>query len=96
MSTYSSFNLIDFIRGIVVPLLLLFGVVLVVSGILNALSTTEIHTLNNGVIITYPKLLIGSIMSIAGLIIAIFSYHVFHGKIKLQKTNSALSQSNMR
>jgi K+-transporting ATPase A subunit len=81
----SSVDLIDLIKRIIAPLFLLFGVILVVSGVLNAISVNEIHTLSNEVIITYPKLLVGSIMSIGGLVIAILSYLIFHGKIKLQK-----------
>jgi hypothetical protein len=81
----SSVGLVDLIKRIVAPLFLLLGVILVVSGIFNAFPVNEIHTLSNEVIITYPKLLIGSIMSIGGLVISILSYIIFHGKIKLQK-----------
>jgi hypothetical protein len=87
----SSVDLIDLIKRIVAPLFLLLGVILIVSGILNASSVNEIHTLSNVVMITYPKLLIGSIVSVIGLVIAVFSYLIFHGKIKLQKTRSSIS-----
>jgi uncharacterized protein YacL len=68
----SSVDLIDLIKRIVAPLFLLLGVILIVSGILNASSVNEIHTLSNVVRITYPKLLIGSIVSVIGLVIAVF------------------------
>ncbi len=87
----SSVGLIDLIKRIVTPLFLLLGVILVVSGILNAFSVNEIHTLGNVVVITYPKLLIGSIMSVIGLVIAVFSYLIFHGKVQLQKARRSTS-----
>ena len=59
--------------------------VVLVSGFFNAISTNTIITLNNGVLVTYPKLIIGSIGSIAGLVIAVLSYLVFHGKIELKR-----------
>ncbi len=81
----SSVGLIDLIKRVVAPLFLLLGVILVVSGFSNALSTVEIITLDNQVITTYPRLYVGILISLAGLATAIVSYLVFHGEIKLQK-----------
>jgi hypothetical protein len=82
---YSSIDWIRIIRNYIAPLFLLFGVILIVSGFFNAISTNTIITLSNGVIVTYPKLVIGAIVSIAGLVIAVLSYLVFHGKIELKR-----------
>jgi K+-transporting ATPase A subunit len=83
----SSVDLIDLIKRIMAPLFLLFGIILFVRGILNAFSGNEIHTLSNEVFVTYPRLLLGSLMSVIGVVIAVFSYLIFHGKIELQKLN---------
>ncbi|MGZ4850411.1 MAG: hypothetical protein ACXV2C_03415 [Candidatus Bathyarchaeia archaeon] len=61
-------------------LILLFGIILTTSGFYNAISTTEIHTLSGNVILTYPKLHVGILMCIIGLIVAIGGYLQLHGK----------------
>ncbi len=91
MLNNSSIDLIGVFRRIIAPLLLLLGVILIVSGILNASSTTEIITLNNQVITTYPRFHVGILISVVGSAIAIFSYLVFHGKIKLQKNHISVN-----
>jgi len=85
MANYSSTDWINVIRRIIAPLLLLFGVILISSGFFNAISSTTTITLSGAVIVTYPKIIVGSIVSFGGLIIAVFAYLVFHGKIELRK-----------
>jgi hypothetical protein len=65
-------------------LTMFFGIILIESGILNATSTNTIHTLSNTVIVTYPKLFVGLLMTIIGVATAVGGYLIFHGKLRLK------------
>lgn len=63
------------------PFLMLLGIILISSGFINAMYTIESHPSNNQTVKEYPRLLVGSVIGIIGVIITVFSYLIIHNKI---------------
>ena len=68
-------------------IILLFGIILTVSGAINAASTNTIITKTHEVVLTYNRLYVGFLMSIIGVATAVVGYRLFHGRLEFQ-TNS--------
>lgn len=71
-------------------LLLLFGIILTVSGVFNAASTNTIITQTHETIIAYPRLYVGALIGIIGVATAVVGYSLFHGRLKLQTNKTGL------
>ena len=67
------------------PFLMLFGVILIVSGILNAFYTIEVHPSDTQIVLVYPRLLVGSMIGIVGVVVSVFSYLIIHNKIRIAR-----------
>lgn len=67
------------------PLLMLFGVILIVSGILNAMYSVTSFPSDNKIVTTYPRLFEGSVILIIGMAISVFSYLLIHNKIGITR-----------
>ncbi len=62
-------------------ILMLLGVILIVSGVGNAMYSIETHPSDTQTVVVYPKLLVGSAISLIGVSVSIFSYLILHNKI---------------
>ena len=73
------------LMNLIPPFLLLFGVILTVSGLFNAMYTIESHPSDNETVLEYPRLFVGSVIAIVGFCISIFSYLLLHNKIGIAR-----------
>ncbi len=81
----SSVDLIDLIKRIIAPLFLLLGVVLIIGGILNAMFSITTYPSDSQTVTVYPRLYVGSVIAIIGLVVSVFSYLIIHNKIGIAK-----------
>ncbi len=79
-----------FIVTVAPAVLMLVGVILISSGFFNALSSTSTISINGDVVVTYPRVLVGSAMAVFGGVLTVFSYLWLHGKISVGKLNALL------
>lgn len=63
-------------------LIIVFGIILIESGVLNALSGNTIM-FQDGTIVEYLRLYVGVLMSMIGVVTAVVGYALFHGKLRL-------------
>jgi hypothetical protein len=74
-------------------LILLVGIIMAPISIPYALSRTEFQYLNNVEIRTYPNLASGLLVSIPSIILAVFGFLLFYGRINLSSRDLALRYS---
>ena len=75
---------IGIMERIVAPIAMLFGVLLIYSGVFN-LMRTEAFYFNGISTVTFPYFYVGIFMCMIGFVIASLSYLIFHGKITLRR-----------
>ena len=81
-------------QGKLLPaLIMLIGIIVAPINIPYALSRTEFQYLNNVEIRTYPNLASGLLISIPSIMLAVFGFLLFYGRIKLNSRDSVLSYS---
>jgi hypothetical protein len=78
------FRSVGVIERIVAPIGMLFGVLLIYSGVFNLLRTNAFYF--NGIYtVAFSYFYVGIFMCMIGFVIASLSYLIFHGKITLRR-----------
>ena len=65
--------------------LMLFGVILVVSGISNAMFSITTYPSDNRIVPVYPRLYVDPVIVIIGVFVSVFSYLIIHNKIGIAR-----------
>ena len=78
------FESVGLIEKIVAPIGMIFGVLLIYSGVFNLMRTDAFY-FNDISAIAFPCFYVGIFMCMIGFVIASLSYLIFHGKITLRR-----------
>jgi len=63
---------------LILPFMMLFGFLLVLSGLFTASSPMESHPSDTQIVIIYPRFLDGAVIGIIGVVVMVFSYLIVY------------------
>ncbi len=73
------------ILAVVPPFLMLLGLILIVSGIFNAMYSVTSFPSDNQIVTVYPRLFVGFAIGIVGVIVSVFAYLLMYNKIGIAR-----------